>query len=242
MKTRIQIVPTDIKDYTTHIRIETQDLLPFNQQLSLAVGVGFTDMAGHKLERPVVEVIRTPDLPPSLAGNGTDFAPGQEASMHVQGDVEFIDNFLGKVKPYAGRFLKITPPKPGSRYSSAIVSRLRVSPNAQTLQVRVLKSALSQEPNTPCLRYVVAHINGLLWNVECGPTDVPRTMLVANDEEHFTTPWVHLDIDVEGQRGQELLLVLEAKPLEPNMGTTTKPIFLVDLIRTVDSGQDPDTY
>jgi D-arabinose 1-dehydrogenase-like Zn-dependent alcohol dehydrogenase len=52
MKTHVTVSPSEIPDYTTHLLVETLDLLPFNQKLSLAVGTEFKDLAGIALEKP----------------------------------------------------------------------------------------------------------------------------------------------------------------------------------------------
>ena len=241
MKIRVQIRPTDIDNYTTHLRVETNDLLPFNERLTLAVGVGFEDLVGNTLAKPEVTVINTKDYPPLMNQVGHDFDKARDAKpeFRLQGEAELVDSHLGKIKPVRGRFLKLIPPRSGSRYSSALVTRLRVPADAEYLQVRVLKTARTRDTPTPCLRYVMAHIDGLLWNVECGPTDLPKSKIETPDGEYFTTPWVHLNIRVDGQRGREVLVVLEARPLDPKTPLGMDPVFLVDMVRTVWVGEDP---
>ena len=45
------------------------------------------------------------------------------------------------IKPHRGRMLKLTPPRAGSRYSSALLTRLKVPYDATHIQLRVLKVA-----------------------------------------------------------------------------------------------------
>ncbi len=240
MKITVEIRETDIDEYTTHLRVDTNQLLPFNERLTLAVGTGFQDLVGNKLARPKVEVVNTPDYPPLMNNVGHDFdAARTEPEFLLQGQIEFVDEYLG-VKPYSGRLLKIEPPVSGARFSSALVARMRVAGDAKWLQVRALKIAHTRGSPTPCLRYVVASITGVLHKVECGPTDVPRGKLVVDgDEEQFTTQWIHLDIDVTGHRGHEIIVVIEARPLDPKTPPDMLPRFLVDMVRTVWEGEDP---
>lgn len=241
LKTRVSVSESDINEFTTHIRVEPNELLPFGQRLTLAVGTGFRDLSGNKVSRPVVQVVSTPEYPPLMNNVGHDLAVGRDdVEFSLQGEAKLIDEYAG-IKGYQGsRLLKLVPPKAGSRYSSAMLARIRVAADAHWLQVRVLKVARTRDANTPCLQYTVAQINGMVWNVECGPTDVPRSMLDRGDDgEYFTTPWVHLNIDVRGQRSREVVFVLEARPLDPTMNVQMEPIFLVDMVRTVWEGEDP---
>jgi hypothetical protein len=239
MNIRVQVRDTDIDDFTTHLRIETNDLLPFNERLTLAIGTGFEDLVGNKLTRPTVQVVNTPDYPPLMNPVGHDFDKARkEPEFFSQGHVDFVDEYLG-IKPYSGRLLKIKPPRSGARYTSAILARMRIPGEAQWVQVRALKVARTRDSPTPCLRYIVAGISGVLHNIECGPTDIPGSKMDTPDGELFTTPWVHLDIDVTGHRGHEVILVVEARPLDPKTSASSEPIFLVDMVRTVYEGEDP---
>ena len=240
MKTHITVSPSEIDDFTTHLLVETLDFLPFNQKLSLAVGTAFKDLAGVALERPYVTIIKTPDYPPLMNEAGNDFGDGREKEYRTQGDVTVVPTYAS-LKPYSGRFLKIVPPPSGSRTTSALVSRIRVSSDADILQVRVAKIARTRDPETPALRFTVAEVDGLVVSTQVGPTDVPRSLISQESgEEYFTTPWVHLNINVGGHRGRELVFIVEARPMTPDMKVQSEPVFLVDLIRVVWEGQDPN--
>lgn len=240
LKTHVAVSQSEIPDYATHFLVETLDLLPFNQKLSLAVGTDFKDLAGIALEKPHVTIIRTPDYPPLMNEAGTDFDAGREKEYRTQGDVGVVPVFAG-LKPYAGRLLKIVPPPPGSRTTSALVSRIRVASDASVLQLRVAKVARTRDPETPCLRFIAAEVDGLVVTTQCGVTDVPRTLITdASGDEYFTSPWVHLNISVAGHRGRELVFLVEARPMTGEMKTTSEPVFLVDLVRVIWEGQDPN--
>ena len=244
VRSRVWIRKGDLKDYTTHIRLETTDLLPFNERLTLAVGTGFEDLVGNKLTKPVVAAIITPDLPPLLTDSLHTFAdqPDDDSDYRVQGQFEIVEKFAS-VKPYRGKILKLTPPRAGSRFSSALITRVKVPYDATHIQARVLKVQRSRDMNTPCLRMTIAQANGTAWNVECEPRDAP-TLMVTDDSgnEFFTTRWVPMTVQVIGQRGQEIILVMEARPLDPAMSTTMKPVFLVDMLRIVKEGQDSGVF
>lgn len=241
----VEVRETDIPNFTTHIRVETANLLPFNDRLTLAVGTGFSDLVGNKVTKPKVEVVQTPDYPPAMNNVGHDFdAARGKKEFSYQGDVTLADHYLG-LKGHAGRLAVLRPPSAGSRYSSALLARIRIPADAVWLQVRVRKVARNRDAKTPCLRYVLAQIdNGQLWNVECGPTDVPGEKFAAPDgAEYFTTdPFTLMNINVVGQRAREVVLVLEAKPLASDMNVETDPVFLVDMIRMVWEGEDPKSF
>lgn len=240
LRTHVAVSPSEIPDYTTHLLVETLDLLPFNQKLSLAVGTDFKDLAGIALEKPHVTIIKTPDYPPLMHEAGNDFDVDREKELRTQGEVSVVPSYAG-LKPYSGRLLKIVPPPPGSRTTSAMMSRIRVSSDANELQVRVAKVARTRDPQTPCLRFTVAELDGLVVTSRCGPTDVPRTLLSdEGGDEYFTTPWVHLNINVAGHRGREVVFLVEARPMTSDMKPQSEPVFLVDLVRVVWEGQESD--
>ena len=113
---------------------------------------------------------------------------------------------------------------------------------ASVLQVRVLKAAHTKDPNTPCLRYTVAQAGGLVWGRKCGPTDTPNIRHQDADGEFWVTDWVNLDIEVVGQRGQDVLLLLEAEPQGVDVKDGTDPVFVVDAIRVVGADEDPKVW
>ena len=244
VRSRVWIREGHLKDYTTHIRLETTDLLPFNERLTLAVGTGFEDLVGNKLTKPVVTAIITPDLPPLLTDtlHTFDSDPDDDSDYRIQGQFEIVEEFAS-IKPYRGKLLKLTPPRAGSRFSSALITRVKVPHDATHIQARVLKVARSRDMNTPCIRMTIAQTNGTAWNVECEPRDAP-TLMVTDDagNEFFTTRWVPMTVQVIGQRGQEVVLIMEARPLDAAMSPTTEPVFLVDMLRIVKEGQDSGVF
>ena len=235
---RVEPVETDFRHYATTLRVETQNLLPFDSQLSLAVGTAFTDLGGRSLTKPSVTTIRTPHLPPVLVGAAHDFRDSRgEEEFSTQGEIEIVETHRG-VKPFGGRLLVLTPPKAGRRYSSALITRTLIPNDAEWLQVYVRKIARTRDTHTPCLRYTVAQVTGELWNVECAPQQIPSLMIDTADGEFFSTKWLPISINVHGQRGQEVVLLLEAEPMQPDMPVESEPTFVVDRIRTVPEGQD----
>ncbi len=209
--------------------------------MSLTVGRGFADLAGNRLDRPAVTVVDTPSLPPLMNSAGHDFDAARvekETEFRLQGLARFVPEYAG-IRPYAGQLLVLTPPPAASTRTSALVARLKVPYDATHIQIRTIKVARTRDVPTPCLRFAVAQRNGVLWNVECGPTDVPTVRVERPGGEVFTTPWVPLTIDVRGQRGQEIVLLVEARPLDPEVPPQSQPVFLVDLVRMVWEGEDP---
>ena len=53
------------------------------------------------------------------------------------------------------------------------------------------------------------------------------------DREWVATPWSDLSVPLEGQRGQEVLVIIEAPPLSPTMNPAALTQFLVDFLRVV---------
>jgi len=233
-------IPSDIKDFSTHIVLKSRDLLPFGTRLSMAVGVDFTNLNGAQMERALVEIVETPQPPPFVQEAGHDFNAGRTDSEYtLHGTAELVDRFRG-ITPYRGRLLKITPPPAGQRAVAAFSTRLQVSADASHLTLRVMKIASTRDHETPSLRFLVAYPNGLIWRQMQAPTDVPQRQFEHEGREYFRTEWLHKSLDLVGQRGQEVTVIIEAEPLKPTMKPEMKPVFLVDLLHTVWEGEDPN--
>ncbi len=70
-----------------------------------------------------------------------------------------------------------------------------------------------------------------MWTVCC-----THPKFTIGDNEYFMTPWSNVDIDVTGQRGKEVLVVLAAEPLSPEIDPESEPVFLIDSLTTIDDG------
>lgn len=247
LKANIEIEPTELDNYTTHIRVDPVDLLPFQEQLGLAVAigdekVGFADLAGNRLPRAKTKLYTTPEHPPQMNSVGHDFSKQRtKTEFKLQRDATLVDSHVG-IKPNRGRFLLIKPPPAGSRYSSALIALIRIDSDTKYLQVKIAKIADTRAAETPCLRYTVAQVDGLPWSRDCGPTDVPMIPVEFGETRVFTTPWVPMTIDVEGLRDRQVVIELEARPLSPTVPMGSNPRFIVDVIRPVWEGQDPTEF
>ncbi len=247
VKIKATIEATDLNDFTTHIRVDPIDLLPFNEKLGLAVAVGtdiagFADLGGNRLPRPKTLFYDAPDYPPQMNSVGHDFDKARkDEEFRLQRDVRIVDEHFG-VRPHRGRMLLITPPPAGSRYSSAMLARIQIDDDTRFLQLKVAKVADTNASLTPCLQLTVAQVDGMPWRRVCAPTDVPSIVLETERAEVLVTPWVPITVDVEGQRGRQVVIELEARPLDPATPVGSNPRFLIDMIRPIWEGQNRNEF
>ncbi len=235
----------DILDATTQLLVKPRGLLPFDARLSVAIASEIPDLLNRRLGRAALSVVATLSSPPSLAATFHDFAVARgEAEFTKVGAVDLIPAF-GVELPSSGRFLRLLAPPAVGTTSAAVLTRFVVNGTARALEVRVKKIARTRDVETPCLRVTLSSPKGVVFSVDCGPTEVPKQPITGpelagagaagspQDREWVATPWSDLSVPLEGQRGQEVLVIIEAPPLSPTMNPAALTQFLVDFLRVV---------
>ena len=231
----IDVIPTktDLDEMSTEFVMKPRSLLPFGARLSVAISSELIDLLGRRLDKAALATFDTAAAPPAMLGTEHDFSAARgTAEFQVVGAVDFIGNF-GTEVPSSGQLARLIPPSPLAANASALVTRISVPGDASRLEVRVRKVARTRDAETPCLTVTLARTSGVLWQVVCGASEVPRTAFPGPDGEWLGTAWTDVTIPLDGQRNVEAIVVIEAKARSVTMTSTMDTQFLVDRIRIV---------
>ena len=225
IQARIALGRSDLTDYATSFAVAPAGTLPFGERVGLFVKPTLQDLVGRSLDTPIHMMIKTLELP-ERAAEQVDFGGGS-TPWRIVGEGSVVGAHRGIVAS-AGRLIALKPPKARQTRPYAVLVRIRVPDRPCTLRVRAVKVTRSEAARSGALELIVSAPDGRLWSrrtiLEEGPT-----VSIAG-QQAVQTRWSVTDLKMDEHRNEDVVVTLQAGPLDPRVPPHGRPTFLIDTV------------